>query len=179
MKLNSIIGSDQYVIQGRPVPFDPTDVVPLNFRAGEAGNFTIAIDHVGGLFSGGQSIYLRDTVTGTVHDLTAGSYTFSSTNGSFPTRFELLYQQPLGTNTPTFNEGQVVLYPNATNDIVVNTGNVIMDSIKVFNVRGQLLSFYKGINSSQSVISIDGANQVLLVQITSQDGIQVTKKYVR
>ena len=177
--LNSLIDSNQYIIQGRPVPFDPNDVVPLNFKCGEAGNFTIAIDHVGGLFLNGQSIYLRDNVTGTIHDLTAGSYTFASSNGSFTSRFELLYQMPLGTNTPAFNANQIVVFPIGQNELSINTGAIEMKNIKIFNITGQLLNEFKGINSTQKVISLNGTNQVIIIQVESVDGAKVSKKYIR
>ena len=62
---------------------------------------------------------------------------------------------------------------------MVNTGNVIMSSIKVFDIRGRLLQEKNDINASQTTIGNGLANQVLLVQITSEDGITVTKKVIR
>jgi trimeric autotransporter adhesin len=56
--LTSLIGSEEYTIQGRALPFSTSDSVPLGFKTDSAGNYTIAIDHVDGLFSTGQSIYL-------------------------------------------------------------------------------------------------------------------------
>jgi trimeric autotransporter adhesin len=60
-------------IQGRALPFDGTDIVPLAFKTKLAGDYTIAIDHVDGLFSGNQEVYLLDNTTGTETNLKAGA----------------------------------------------------------------------------------------------------------
>jgi hypothetical protein len=177
--LTSLIGSERYSIQGRTLPFDATDVVPLSFTVALADNYTIAIDHVDGLFLNGQTIYLRDNLTGAIQDLNAGSYTFASDAGAFNTRFEILYQMPLGVTNPIFNANQVVIYKNLSNDFIINTGNVTMASVKVFDIRGRLLLDKKDINASQTTISAGLANEVLLVQITSDEGTTVTKKVIR
>lgn len=177
--LTSLIDTGKFAIQGRALPFDATDVVPLSFKATAAGNYVIAIDHVDGLFSGNQSIYLRDNTTGTVQDLKIGSYAFASASGTFDTRFEILYQMPLGTELPVFNENQVIVYKNPAGELIVNTGQVIMDCVKVFDIRGRLLQERKAVNASETTLNPGLANQVLLVKVTSKDGITVTKKVIR
>ena len=49
--LTSIINSEEYTIQGKPLPFETNDTVPLGFKTNAVGNFSIGIDHVDGLFS--------------------------------------------------------------------------------------------------------------------------------
>jgi hypothetical protein len=176
----STIANVDYVIQGRPTPFDANDVVSMKYRVTAAGNYNIAIDHEDGLFTAGsQIVYLRDNVAGTIHNLNSGAYTFASDAGTFDSRFEILYQMPLHVDNPTFNENQVVIYKNEANDLVINSGNAVMASVKVFDIRGRLLMEKIGINASQTTINVSLANEVLLVQITSVDGVVVTKKAVR
>ena len=81
LALNSVIDNVDYVIQGRALPFDATDLVPLSFYAAAAGNYTISIASVDGLFTGSQDIVLKDNVTGTETDLKAGGYTFAAPSG--------------------------------------------------------------------------------------------------
>ena len=85
---------------------------------------------------------------------------------------------PLGVGNPIFTANNVIIY-NQNKEFVVNTGNIIMSSIKVFDIRGRLLNERKEINSSQATINGSLSNQVLLVQITSADGIVVTKKVIQ
>ena len=98
-----------------------TDVVPLNFKATTAGTYLISIDHVDGLFSGSQDVYLRDNVLGTTHDLKAAAYRFASESGIASNRFEVVYQMPLAVHAPLFNENAVVVYKQNGN-FVINCG---------------------------------------------------------
>lgn len=178
--LNSILDNTDYTIQGKALPFNAADVIPLSCKITDAGEYTITIDHVDGLFLGGtQPIVIKDNLTSTYHDLQTGAYTFTSDAGVFNARFEILYQMPLHVDNPTFNANQVVIYKNDVNDFVINSGNVMMASVKIFDIRGRLLVESKRINASQTIMNVASTNEVLLVQITSVDGVVVTKKVVR
>jgi hypothetical protein len=175
--LNSILDNADYTIQGKSLPFNVADVIPLSCKITNAGSYTIAIDHVDGLFTGGtQAIYLKDNLTATEYNLQTGPYTFASEAGTFNNRFEITYQSQLAN--PVFTPNTVVIY-SQNNDFVVNAGNTIMASVKVFDIRGRLLQEKTAINSNQTIISGGLANEVLLVQITSEDGVVVTKKVIR
>lgn len=177
--LTSLIGATPYAIQGRALPFDNNDIVPLGFRVTNAGQYTIAIDHVDGLFANGNDVFLRDNLLSEVHNLSLSPYTFTSEAGNFNSRFEILYQMPLGVSVPVFNADQVIVYKNVTNDFVINSGNITMATVKVFDIRGRLLLEKNEINSSETTIATGQANEVLLIQIISQDGLVVTKKVIR
>lgn len=177
--LTSLIGAGEYSIQGRP-EFDPSDVVPLSYKALTSGNYSIAIDHADGLFTNtNQAIYLKDNLTASEHNLQTGAYNFTSVAGTFTNRFEIIYQSQLSIENPTFNANQVIVYKNGVNDFVINSGTTIMASVKVFDIRGRLLLERNNINASQTTMTVGMANEVLLVQITSEDGVVVTKKVVR
>ena len=77
---------------------------------------------------------------------------------------------------PTFNESQVVIYKTPTNEISINTGNVVMSMVKIFDIRGRLLQEQKDINASQTYMNAGLTTEILLVQITSEEGAVVTKK---
>lgn len=177
--LNSIIDNTNYTIQGKSLPFNASDVIPLSLKITNAGEYTIAIDHVDGLFSdSSQAIYLKDNLMSTEHNLQLGAYAFTSAAGTFTNRFEIVYQSQLGVENPTFSANNVIVY-SQNNDFVINSGNTVMASVKVFDIRGRLLQEKKGINASQTTISGGTANQVLMVQITSEDGVVVTKKVIK
>jgi hypothetical protein len=174
--LTSLISSVPYAIQGR-APFNAADIVPLSFKVTTAGSYTITIDHVDGLFTDGtQAIYLKDNLDSSEHNLQTGAYTFASDAGTFNNRFEITYQSLLAN--PTFTPNSVVIY-SQNNGFVINSGNTIMASVKVFDIRGRLLQERIGVNASQTSINGGLSNEVLLVQITSEDGVVVTKKVIR
>lgn len=176
----SLINEVPYAIQGRALPFEPTDVVPMSFKVATAGVYSIAIDHVDGLFAdGSQAIILKDNLTNTTHNLQTGSYSFNSDAGTFASRFEIIYQASLGVGTPVFNPNHVIIYQNEIKDFVIKTGDIVMSGVKVFDVRGRLILAKNEVNDSQITINVGQTNGVLLIQITSQEGLVVTKKVIR
>ena len=176
--LSTKIGTDDYVIEGRPAPFDASDVVPLNFKVTTAGTYTFAIDHVDGLFTAGaQEIYLKDNLDGSYHNITTTPYSFATTAGTFSNRFELVYQNLLSSNETSFTANSIVVY-HQQNDVVINTGSATMSSVKVYDIRGRLLVEKKDVNASETKINVGTTNQVLLVQVTTTEGLKATKKVV-
>jgi len=177
LSIYSIAADEHYVIQGRPVPFDLGDVVPLGFTAATAGNYTIAIDHVDGLFSGDQEIWLKDDLNSEWHDLKSAPYVFACEAGTFDARFEIVYASPLGTTNPSFAANNVVIFKDK-NGFTINAGKAIMEKVEVFDLRGRLLTQVSGIDASEVNIPVAAANQVLVFRITTEDQAVVTKKVV-
>ena len=176
--LNSLIGNEEFAVQGRALPFDGTDIVPLSFKASNAGNYTIAIDHVDGLFSGEQKIILRDNDNGIETDLKVGAYTFTATAGVTNTRFSLKYQKTLGTIAPVFDENSVVVFKN-NGEIFIKSNGIAIENVKIYDIRGRLLVEKTKVNATETNIeSSKFADQVLIVKITSVDKKQLTKKIV-
>lgn len=175
--LASILNAEPYAIQCKALPFSTSDVIPMQFTATTAGTYSIAVDRVDGLFTSGQAVYLRDTVTGTVHNLSEGAYSFAAESGTFNARFEVVFQaSTLGVTDPVLNENQVVIYKTPANEISINTGNFVMDNVMIYDLAGRLLFQQKDINNSQALIKVGFATEVLLVKIKTQDGKSVTKK---
>ncbi len=108
MTLNSIINNEDYVIQGRSLPFDDTDVVPLSLTVATAGEYTISIDHLDGFFSGDQRIFLKDNTNNSLYDLKEASYTFTTAAGTFNTRFSIVYRNPRESNVLAATCGQTL-----------------------------------------------------------------------
>ncbi|RYZ45633.1 MAG: T9SS sorting signal type C domain-containing protein, partial [Sphingobacteriales bacterium] len=174
--ISSLIGTERYAIQARS-GFIATDIVPMNFTAAEAGNYTISIDHVDGIFDGDQDIFLQDLDLGITHDLKASAYSFTAEAGTAASRFQVVYQaSPLAN--PTFEANKVVIYKE-NNVFNINSGNGDMAKIQIFDIRGRLIYTKESINANTARLNDLKAEQgVLLVQITSTDGIMVTRKVV-
>ncbi len=173
------INDQNFAIQGRSLPFEATDEVPMNFKAETDGSYTIAIDHVDGLFSGDQNIYLKDNLTGITHNIKESAYTFASVAGTFASRFAVVYQSaPLGIETPSLDANSVIVYKKDTS-LHINSGSAVMASVKIYDIRGRLIIEQNNINASTTVFNnLNAEQQVLLVQITSDDNKVVTKKVV-
>jgi hypothetical protein len=164
LALNSVIDNIDYVIQGRALPFDPTDQVPLSFYAAASGNYTIAMDHVDGLFTGSQDIIVKDNVTGTETDLKAGAYTFSAPSGRTTSRFVLKYQKTTTTwNGSTWSNGTPTVSIEAIIEGVYNTAINGTLTTKKLTVNSGVLTVNSGNLAVQNeIINNAGANAVVI-----------------
>lgn len=176
--LTSIIDDTELTIQGRALPFDPADTVPLNFKTDVDGDYSIAIDHFDGLFSTVQDIYLLDATNGVETDLKAGAYTFKAVAGSTNTRFSLKYQKTLKVDVNAFDQNSVTVYKNK-GIVYVNSAKSTINKIKVFDIQGRLISEQKNVKATSATIKdLNTGRKVLIVQITSVENQVVNKKVV-
>ena len=167
------IGTENLTIQGRPMPFNVEDIVPLGFKTTIAGNFEIVLSQFDGLFAT-QNVYLEDRFLNIIHDLKSSTYSFASAIGTFEDRFKLRYTNG-ALEVPEVDQNSVVIY-NSNGLWHINTGTMEMNKVKVFDLRGRLFLTKENVGSTETSLAIDTANQVLLVQIFGEDGQIVTKK---
>ena len=124
-----------------------------------------------------QNIYLKDTYLNVVHDLKQSNYNFVSDSGIFDNRFVLQYQNGTLSNTNFTVANSIVLYKNQSGEIIINSGNFIMDELSVIDLLGRVVYKKSNINASETKIKLE-TNQVLLFQIKTNEGLKVVKKYV-
>jgi hypothetical protein len=90
-----------------------------------------------------------------------------------------LYQNATSLNNSSsiFDANFIVLYkPNQ--DLNIDSGSFIMKRVRVFDARGRLILEKDAINSSKTTLSLQNNTSILLLEITSQDGQIVSKKYI-
>ncbi|SFQ46359.1 T9SS sorting signal type C domain-containing protein [Flavobacterium akiainvivens] len=174
--LYSKAGQDNLAIQARP-QFEVTDVVPLGFNATVAGEYTLSLDRVDGLFAQGQAIFVKDNLTGTTYNLQEGAYTFTTGAGAFDTRFEVYYEtDALGIDQPEL--ANMVLIYQQNGAINITSGAVEMTAVTLYDIRGRKLYEQNGINATTATVSnLNAGNQVIIVEIETVKG-KVTKKIV-
>ena len=177
ISLNSFLNNTDYVIQGRPLPFDVTDEVPLSFKVTSSGNYTIAIDHVDGLFSQSQDIILKDNEQGTETNLKIDSYNFVAVAGTTNTRFSLIYQKTLGTTKYSLDKNLVFYKKNE--NIFIKSNDSPIDNIKVFDISGRLLLEKTKLNKNEiSIQTLKYLGKVLIFEIVLENQLVVIKKIV-
>lgn len=177
LNLYSINADDRLSIQGKALPFDVNDEVPLGFTSTTGGDFTIKLSNFDGFFES-QDVYVSDKYLNIIHDLKQSDYVFMSNAGTFEDRFSIVYKNSLlSVDENQFDENSVVLYkPN--DKLIVNSGSVFIKSIQVYDVRGRLIKEINNVNAVEVSVDVPTANQAILLKITSEDNITVTKKYV-
>lgn len=173
--LYSIADAHKLAIQARPA-FTINDVVKLGFKTSVAGNFTVAIDSLDGIFTGAQNIYLKDNQSGMLHNLKEGNYTFTTEIGTFESRFEVVYTDAaLGVDVPVIAAKDIIVYNN-DKKISIHAPQAIK-SVTVYDILGKTLYQSNNIDAQEfSTPDINAAQQVLLVSITLDNNQAVTKK---
>ncbi|CAD0003096.1 DUF7507 domain-containing protein [Flavobacterium salmonis] len=174
----SVNTTNKLTIQGRALPFTNTDLVPLGYRSTIAGDFTISIDKADGNLAS-QRVYLEDKQTGTINELTAGNYVFTTKAGTFNDRFVLRYSaNTLGTGD--FEVADDAVWVKIANKTVsVNSTSENIDKVFIYDLSGKQLYVKKDVNNLQLLIeNLPSAQQVLLVKVVLDNGYQTTKKVV-
>jgi subtilisin-like proprotein convertase family protein len=176
--LSSLLAGEEYVIQGRVLPFETTDVVPLVFKTSNAGSFMISLGAFDGLFEGDQAIYLRDNLLGIVHDLREAGYSFETEAGVFSNRFDLLYENvTLGVGEDTYSNS--VQVATGGSQLKIKSTVEPLSKITVYDVLGRTL-FQSGTLQQQEFVvpGLTPLHMALFVKIVMNNGQAVLRKVV-
>lgn len=176
INLYSILGDRNLVIQGRGLPFDENDIVPLGYRVTTGGVYSIAIDELDGLFLGDQNIYLRDKLLSIDYSLKQGAYSFSTESGSFDDRFEIVYvTNALGVNNPANSN----TFATISNNIIKVESSEFIKSVNIYDISGKLINRYNLNNASKQLTdNFNYANGIYIAEITLENNIVVKKKLI-
>lgn len=175
--LYSVLGDKKLSIQGKALPFSNQDEVPLGYQTSLTGTLKISIDHVDGLFEG-QKVYLKDNVTGIVHNLKDSEYTFTTVPGTFNDRFVLRYlpQEDLSTNIPVVDANSIVVF-NKNNQISIKSAEQTINTVEVYDLQGRVLLSKNNIKAQDfTTQTLQAVNQVVLVKVITEDNAELVKK---
>lgn len=173
----SLIEDSKYAIQGKGLPFETSDVVPLGFNAVNAGSFIISIENVDGFFTEGEVIvYLKDNLLDITHSLSDSGYSFTSEAGEFNERFEVIYEDDGTMATEDLIANSVQIYTHNQN-IVVESKNAKLVSVELFDLSGRKIHSNQKVNANLYQIA-STSKGVLVVRALTQKGEIVTKKVI-
>jgi hypothetical protein len=179
LKLFSTISNDTNVfeIQGRSLPFEINDEIPIGINVPTQGNYSFAIAAFDGLFED-QNIYLKDTMLNITHDLKVNPYSFTTSAGVTMDRFKIVYMNnTLGNPSYSIDDNAIKVLVN--NEVAVSSSNLQMESIDVYNVLGQKLQTYNNINGNYfRLLNLHKNDTTLLLKIKLQTGETVIKKTI-
>ncbi|WP_313804455.1 hypothetical protein [Flavobacterium sp.] len=177
LSLTTLINGEDYVIQGRSA-FDVSDVVPLTFKTDVAGQFTISIEQLQGVFAGHQAIYLKDKAIGVLHDLKQSNYNFVSEIGNFSNRFEVVYANTtLGNSDVASDENNFIVYSDSELITVRNSGS-LLQSVRIYDLQGRLVAQKNDIKDNIVEVPLNPKHSVWLVEIQNTTGIRISKKII-
>ena len=179
MYLYSLIGIKKVTIQGRPLPFDPSDLVPLGIKILAAGNYSIAISIVDGLFlEQSQNIYLEDKLLNVTHDLRQEPYNFTAAVGTFNDRFVIKYANLLAIdNFDLVNNGVIVI--SQDNQLTIKSKKEPITSVIVYDILGRVILNQNNVDGNEiSFWNINTENQALIIKIVLESGLTIIRKTI-
>ncbi len=161
----------KYVIQGVGA-FDELVEIPLGLIMTEAGTHTIMLDE---LENFSQSVYIKDSVLNTTHDLTQGDFSPSAPLGTYYDRFSLVFQ-PQTLDNPDFLLSNLYVYNNIDQIIIENPTSLELESVTIFNSLGQEIASKRIFTTdNQITIPFRQSEGMYLVVINSQEENQTFK----
>ena len=176
----SIVGYDRMGIQGRKLPFDENDTVPLGVNLLQTGTYTIAINQVDGLFLGGQHIFLEDTYTNTIHNMRTTPYTFYSTGGTFNNRFTLRYTNSTLSIPDIATDAGLSITELPNGHVKFTVGhNLTIQSVEIYDMLGRQLYNLPGSNAFEVYNLANLSQATYVAKVTLSNGQTVTKRAVK
>ncbi|MEO0046409.1 MAG: hypothetical protein RL705_1600 [Bacteroidota bacterium] len=177
VNLYSLINDESFIIQGRSLPFNENDIVPMGINIVSDGSHTIAIKKTDGMFVNDVSIYLEDKQLNIIHDLKQSPYVFSSQSGVFNNRFLLRYTNDVLGNIDFVTLNNSVVVATNKDELTIKSSIVNIQDITVYDLLGRQLFEAKGINNTNFMAStISSSQQALIVKIKLENGTILTKK---
>lgn len=177
--LYSLLEDQKMAIQGRALPFNNQDQVPLGYKTTLTGSLKISLDHYDGIFES-HDIYLEDLLLNLVHNLKESDYSFSTVPGTFDNRFVLRYLPSEELSNPDHEKiiSSVLIWKDQ-NELKVKSIFEDISKITVYDILGRKVFSQDKINSNQFQASdIVYNRQTLIVKVQLANNAIVTKKVI-
>lgn len=176
VSIYSLLGNDNLSIQGRSLPFNASDIIPIGYTTSLTGQLTINLENFDGLFDN-QTVYLYDTTTGTYHDLKSSVYTFTTASGTFNNRFELRFSAPALNNNVISNSENNVTVLNIQNQLVISSKSTPISKVEIYDVLGKLLFAKNDVTGNEFQTTLNNvSSQLLIIKVTLDNQQTITKK---
>ncbi|WP_016991099.1 T9SS sorting signal type C domain-containing protein [Flavobacterium sp. ACAM 123] len=180
----SINQNRNLTIEGRALPFDQDDVVPLGYKSTIVEEFKIAIDKTDGFLSN-KKINLEDKLLGKIQDLSEAPYVFTTEVGTFNERFVLSYANKTAASTIMLGTGdykkasEAVLISNKNKEIKISSSTNEIDKVFVYDLSGRQIYTASKVEKNELIIkTIMSSNQVLIIKVVLQNQSTVNKKII-
>ena len=181
----NIDGSNKkFAIQGKAEhSINQDEIISLGFKTNTDAStlLTLSIDHLEGDFLTGNTIYLKDNLLNTLHDLSASNYTFTSDVGEFNTRFEIVFSaNALSVNDIAADANALKISELQDDQVQFSTSNNLsIKSVRIYDLLGRQLYNLRG-NRSIEVYNLSNlSSAVFIAKIELSNGATITKKAIK
>ena len=174
----------KFAIQGKAInSINADEVIYLGFNTSidVPTLYTLSIAQLQGDFLTANTIYLKDNLTNTLHDLSASDYTFTSEVGEFNARFQIVFNAvSLSTDTFDFNANTVsILQVDETHVNFRASNNQTIKTVTIFDLLGRTLYQLKGQNSEETYNLSKLNHAIFIAKIELSNGAFITKKAIK
>jgi hypothetical protein len=175
--LTSLINGQEFTIQGRGLPFDSTDEVPLGFKTQFAGNYSLSLASVSGFFAYDQEVYVEDTESGIRHSLKESPYNFTTNAGVFNNRFKIVYlPNSLGTIEVISNTTEIYCINGV---LTLKNQNEKIEEYVIYDLLGRKVFEQNKIQQHEVTKNLNAiSKQPLLLKVKLDDGKLINKKII-
>ncbi|MFZ4399435.1 MAG: T9SS type A sorting domain-containing protein [Bacteroidales bacterium] len=151
-------------------------VIPIGFKAGVNGNYTISVSDVNSFISPTYT-YLKDLKTNTLTDLNQNAtYTFTAASTDNTNRFQLLFAAtPLTISNASIQLCSIYAYENK---IYINS-NESIQQINIFNSLGQLVKSIGKTNGKAIISMKEYASAYYIVKVVTEKNAYTEKVFVK
>jgi len=150
--------------------------VPVSFKVGTPGNFTLSAEKLGS-FAPNTYITLEDKITGTFRKLNDNpEYAFLASSQDIVDRFVLHFKDVTSVSELSKPETINAWYNNGILNIKTEQGTTNVD---IFNVQGQILRNYQLHGSGLQTLSVNLPAGVYFARILNKGNLQTVKMIVQ
>lgn len=164
----------RYTIQGVN-GFSESMEFPIGLMISETGMHQLMLDSAENFT---DTIYLKDNVLNTTHNLTESNFEINLPAGDYLNRYSLVFQPSETLATTTSELDKTSVFYNGLNQIVVsNSTKLELQAIDVYNVMGQhIISITENLtNQNKILVPFNQSNGVYLVVLKTNNAQKSTK----
>ena len=183
--LYSLSESDQvkYAIQCKDVKsINESEIIKfgLSTNIEVATIYSLSLEHFEGDFLSNNTVYLKDNLTNTVHNLSDGDYSFTSEVGEFNARFEIAFNAAsLSNDEFALNNNAVKIVQLDNNNVKFTTETSTFKSVTVFDLLGRALQTFNGDSNNEIYNLSTLKNSVYIANIELANGAKLSKKFIK
>jgi hypothetical protein len=170
------INNTSLAINTLPLEIMDGGQVPVHFKVGTPGNFTLSAEKLN-TFSSNTYILLEDRVTGALQKLNDNPvYTFSAAPLDAVDRFVLHFKDATSIAEPTSQQGISAWDNNGKVTIETQEGTT---SVDIFNIQGQNLQNFQLHGSGLQIVSIKLPTGVYFARLVNEGRMQTIKMIIQ
>jgi len=171
-----ILNNSKYVIQATNEITDKKEF-PIGIQTQNGGEVSIKIDELLNIPEG-MKLFLKDNLTGTLHNILGTSFEINLEPGEYLERFSIVFesQKPVIDEVNLVDEIIVFMDNSSSQLILKSSENNNINTVQVFNYMGQLISNWENVNSDTEInLPLEVDTGVYLVYLNTNNGNFIRK----